>query len=109
MVVIEGFVEVEGIGREVEKLVNKGGWVDGRGVGRGVGRWVRCGLNHGTFDGSMVGWVEIGKWKMVGKWKRCQEKILTGEWLARRWKRRYMSQLSSGQVEGFVEGKKLFE
>lgn len=33
MVVTEGFVELKGIGREVEKLVDKGGWVHGRGLG----------------------------------------------------------------------------
>lgn len=66
-VVIKGFVEVEGIGRAVEKLLDKGGWVYGRGVGRGVDRWVRRGPHHGAFDGLMVGWAEVGKWKMVDK------------------------------------------
>lgn len=33
MVVTEGFVEFEGIGREAEQLVDKGEWVHGRGVG----------------------------------------------------------------------------
>lgn len=36
MVVTEGFVEGEGIGREVNTLVDNGGWVDGRGVGSWV-------------------------------------------------------------------------
>lgn len=67
MVVIKGCVEVEGIGREVEKLLDKGGWVHGRGVGRGVNRWVRSWLHHGAFDGLMVGWAEVGKRKMVEK------------------------------------------
>lgn len=31
MVVTEGFMEVEGTGRE-EMVANKGGWVDGRGI-----------------------------------------------------------------------------
>lgn len=42
-----------------------GGWKRGWQVDIGNGGWVRCGINHGAFDGLMVGWAEVGKWRMV--------------------------------------------
>lgn len=41
-------------------------------MGGKVGGWVRSGVNRGASDGLVVGWAEVGKWKMVDKWRKCQ-------------------------------------
>lgn len=41
-------------------------------MGRKFGGWVMSGMNCGASDGLMVGWAEVGKWRMVDKWRKCQ-------------------------------------
>ena len=51
MVVIESFVEVEGIGREVDKVGGGSGWKRAWQLGGGVDGRMRSRLNSGAFDG----------------------------------------------------------